>query len=67
MFYVAAVGKEKIYFLDDPDNPTLFFSRSIIEMHGGQMQVKVQEELKQLEISFTLPIRHNKPVDKEQV
>jgi K+-sensing histidine kinase KdpD len=66
-FYVAAVGKEKIYFLDDPDDPTLFFSRTIIEMHGGQMQVKVQEELKQLEISFTLPIRHNKPVDKEQV
>ncbi|MBE7552061.1 MAG: hypothetical protein HS126_13410 [Anaerolineales bacterium] len=60
-FYVAAVGKEKIYFLDDPDDPTLFFSRSIIEMHGGQMQVKVQEELKQLEISFTLPIHQNKP------
>jgi signal transduction histidine kinase len=61
MFYMAAVGKEKIYFLDDPDDPTLFFSRSIIEMHGGQMQVNVQEELKRLEISFTLPIHQNKP------
>ncbi|GIK40054.1 MAG: hypothetical protein BroJett011_38870 [Chloroflexota bacterium] len=61
VFYVAAVGKEKIYFWDDPDDPTLFFNRSIIEMHGGQLQVKVQEELKQLEITFTLPIHQNKP------
>jgi K+-sensing histidine kinase KdpD len=61
MFYLAAVAKEQIYFRDDPDDPTLFFSRSIIEMHGGQLQVNVQEELKQLEISFALPIHQNKP------
>lgn len=67
MFNVVAVGKEKVHYRDDPDNPFLFFSRSIIEMHGGQMQVNVQEELKRLEISFTLPIRQDKPVDKEMV
>jgi signal transduction histidine kinase len=55
-FSVEVLGKEKFYYYDDPDNPTLFFSRSIIEMHGGQLTVYVQEEQKRLEISFTLPI-----------
>lgn len=60
-FIVTASGRERLFYFDDPDGPTLFFSRSIIEMHGGQLQVKVQEELKQLEITFTLPIHQNKP------
>lgn len=67
MFNITTIGREKLYYYDDSNDPTLFLSRSIIEMHGGQMQVKVQEELKKLEISFTLPIQQNKPVDKEMV
>lgn len=53
---VKVIGEESLYFYNIPDNPTLFFSRSIIEMHGGQLTVNVQEEQKRLEISFTLPI-----------
>ncbi len=67
IFSITAVGREKLYYYDDPDDPIYFFSRSIIEMHGGQMQVKVQEELKKLEISFTLPIEQNKPTDRDPV
>lgn len=60
-FNISASGREQLFYFDDPNRPTFFFSRSIIEMHGGQMQVNVQKELKQLEISFTLPIQQNKP------
>lgn len=60
-FNIVAVGREELLYFNDPDDPNTFFSRSIIEMHGGQMQVNAQEELKQLEISFTLPIQQNKP------
>lgn len=59
---IRAVGvSDPHYFDGNPNALTLFYSRSIIEMHGGQMQVNLQEELNQLEISFTLPIEQNKP------
>lgn len=57
IFDLISVEQEGLYFYYHPDNPTLFFSRSIIEMHGGQLTVDVQEEQKRLEISFTLPIK----------
>lgn len=66
-FIISTTGKDNLYFRNDPDDSDLFISRSIIEMHGGQMQVNLQEELKQLEISFTLPIEQNKPVNQEIV
>lgn len=53
-FHLMSVGTNPFYF--ENDDPTLFFSRSIIEMHGGQLTVDVQQAQKRLEISFTLPI-----------
>lgn len=57
---INAIGENSLYFYENPIDPVFFFSRSIIEMHGGEMQVNLQEELNQLEISFTLPIEPNK-------
>ncbi|MCL4297889.1 MAG: hypothetical protein KJ077_19255 [Anaerolineae bacterium] len=59
---ITASGSERLFYFGDPNDPVFFFSRSIIEMHGGQLHVNVQEELKRLEISFTLPTRQDKPV-----
>lgn len=62
---INGIGENRLYFFEN--DPGFFISRSIIEMHGGQMQVNLHEELNQLEISFTLPIEQNKPVNQEIV
>lgn len=58
IFRVSAQGQRKALFFDD-HNPRLFFSRCIIEMHRGQLQLEKQEEGESA-ITFSLPAGPNR-------
>jgi hypothetical protein len=58
-FRISIRGQSKNLIFDD-HNPRLFFSRCIIEMHGGQLHLKKQEGVGST-IVFSLPTDQNRP------